>query len=220
MANGIHGFFFKTPLESTFLAWQIQEIFKDQIYAPFLVGKSDLTILDIGAFYGNASYYFSPFAKIIYAFEPTAESFEVLNLQLDFNEIKNVKAYQVAIANTDGEATFFRQATNKTMNSLTPANPNLQDTEIVKTIRLDTFFKQEGIEHVDLMKLDVEGSEYDIICGDGFANVADKIDIVTGEIHSWAGRHPNQLKDAFKNNGFTFEIIPSEAQIFVAERIK
>lgn len=219
MAKTIHGFFFKTPLESTFLAWQIQEIFKDRIYDPFLVGKSNLTILDVGSFYGNASYYFSPFAKTIYAFEPTAESFEVLNFQLDFNEITNVKPYQMAVSNTDGEATFFHQAGNKTMNSLTPANPS-QDTEKVQTIRLDTFFEQEGIEHVDLVKLDVEGMEYDIICGDGFANVADKIDLVTGEIHSWANRHPNQLKEAFKNNGFSFEIIPGEAQLFVAKKIK
>jgi FkbM family methyltransferase len=215
MAKDIHGFFFKTPLESTFLAWQIQEIFKDQIYAPFLQGKSDLTILDIGAFYGNASYYFSPFAKTIYAFEPTTESFEVLNFQLDFNEIKNVKPFQMAISNQDGESIFYHQVGNKTMNSLTPVIPT-QNTEQVKTIRLDTFFKQEGIGHVDLMKLDVEGEEAEIVCGDAFANVADKIDTIVCEVHSWMGRNRNQLLEGFKNNGFKTKQIENEADIIVA----
>ena len=68
------------------------------------------------------------------------------------------------------------------------------------------------------MKIDIEGAEYDVLCGDGFANIADKVDVVIGETHAWSNRHPNQLKEAFKMNGFKFEIIPGEAQLFVAKK--
>lgn len=220
MPNGVHAFFFKTPLESTFLPWQLQEIFKDRVYEPYLKGKKDLTILDCGAFYGNASYYFSPFAKQIYAFEPNKESYDIAKLQMEFNEIKNVKLFNMAVSNTDGKMPFYHVDINKTMSSLVPVDHNMKPSYETETMRLDTFMALEGIEHVDLMKCDIEGEEFDLFGGDGFVEVANKIDIIIGECHSWTGRHINQLVDSFKNNGFSFTQIPNQAELFVAERIK
>ena len=218
MANGVHAFFFKTPLESTFLPWQLNEIFKDKIYEPYLKNKKDLIILDLGYFYGNFSYYASPFAKKIYGFEPNKESFEVANLQLEFNEIKNVTLYNQAISNKDGLVPFFEININKTMSSLVPYDSNLKPAYEIQSVRLDTFMSSEDITHIDFMKCDIEGGEYDLFGGDGFMNVADRIDIIMGEVHSWANRQPNQLRDSFKNNGFSFESIEDQVDLFLAKR--
>jgi hypothetical protein len=79
--------------------------------------------------------------------------------------------------------------------------------------------KDEGIDHVDFMKLDVEGSEGEILAGPGFGNVADKIDTIVMETHSWGVRPPQQIKDALTNRGFKVVQIPNDASIFVATRL-
>lgn len=190
------------------------EIYKDQVYAPYLQGKKDLTILDVGGNVGITAYYFSQFAKIVHVLEPAKEHFEILKQMRDFNGLTNVKLHNVALSNEDGEAPFYHLQ-NKTMYSLTPAQMT-NDIEKVKTVRLDTFLKD--IPHVDFMKSDTEGNEYEIFCGDAFANVAYKIDTIIIEVHSWAGRNPNQLREAFKYNGFEFEQIPNDATIIIAKR--
>lgn len=215
----LHGFFFVPPIDKYFIGDQAKEIYKDQIYAPYLRGKKDLTILDIGANLGLVSYYLAPYAKVIYAFEPALEAFMTLNYMVTFNELTNIIPIQKAVSNADGQANFYHIVENKTMNSLNPIRRDEAEKETVQTIRLDTFFKEKDIQHVDIMKLDIEGGEADVICGDGFANIADKIDVVIGETHTWMGRNPFQFKDALENLGFTYEIIPGEATLFVAKRI-
>ena len=195
----------------------MSEVYKDQIYTPFTAGKKDLTILDVGAHIGIASLYFSQFAKVVYALEPSVEHFDCLTRMIAFNQIKNIKPYCLALYIKEGEYPFFHPP-NKTSYSLMNLGVDPSQSETVKTITLDHFFEQEKIDHVDLMKLDVEGSEVEILSHPTFKKVADKIDTILVESHSWNNRHPNQLKEALKNAGFTVENIPNDAQLFVAKR--
>ena len=70
-----------------------------------------------------------------------------------------------------------------------------------------------------ILKLDIEGSEVELLSSEGFSIVAPKINIIIGEIHSWNGRNPNQIKDALKTNGFNLETVPNDANIFVAKKV-
>lgn len=216
----LEAFFFNPPLENNYLGHQMAEVYKEKVYDPYFSGKKDLVIFDIGANIGVTSYYFSKFARIIHAFEPSKEHFDVLTHQLQFNGLLGkVVPHQMAIANTDGDGVFYHQG-NKTMFSLHPPSIDpTQTQEMVQTQRLDTFFRQNMIEHVDFMKLDCEGSEADIICGDGFQNVADKIDVLFLERHTWNGRHPNQLTDAIKQAGFVhIEKVPNQADLLICTK--
>lgn len=215
----LNGFFFNTPVDHIYLGHQIAEIYKERVYAPFLVDRHDLTILDVGANIGMTSYYFSQFAKIVHALEPAKEHQEVFRFMSDFNKLTNVVLHPLALSNEDSQATLFHMS-NKTMFSLKPAaiEPG-QDQEKVDTIRLDTFLKSRKIEHVDFMKLDVEGAEPEITCGEGFQKAADRIDILFLELHSWNGRNPNQIREGLKQAGFTtFETIPNDASLLVARK--
>ena len=105
------------------------------------------------------------------------------------------------------------------MNSLHMAvNDGSSPSEEVECITFDTLFANEKIEHVDFMKLDVEGSEVEVLSSEGFRKVAPKIDLIVLEIHAWNGRHPNQVKDALRGNGFTVDQIPNDANILVAKK--
>lgn len=216
-------FFFNTPIATDHVGEQLAEIYKDRVYEPYLRGKRDLTILDVGAM-GYTSYYFADFAKVVYAFEPNQESYDTLVEMLEFNKNKgwqgNVIPLKMGISNTDGEATLYHTPGNKTMTSFNPSQ-GFSDgsTEVVKTTRLDTFLKENNIEHVDFMKLDVEGTEDEILCGEGFQLAAPKIDMIIAEFHVWTKRNLNQVKDAMRQAGYTIEQIPNDASLWVAKRI-
>ena len=68
------------------------------------------------------------------------------------------------------------------------------------------------------MKLDVEGAEADILCGDGFQNIANKIDMLFLETHTWMDRNSHQIQDALQIAGFKTESIPNDASLWIARR--
>ena len=214
----VHAFYFNTPLEKNWWGHIFSEIYKDKIFAPFVEGKKDLTIIDIGANLGLTSYYFSQFAKQVYSLEPAVSHFNLLTRMIKFNEIKNIKAIPKAIWLENTKLPFFHND-NRTMYSLHMAvDDKSSPPEEVETITFDKLFEDEKIDHANLVKVDVEGSEMEILASEGFAKVAPKIDTIVVEYHSWSQRHPNQLNDALKGNGFEVSTIPSSAEIIVGRR--
>lgn len=215
----MHALFFEPPLETNFLGHIVAEVYKDGIYESLLRGRNGLTILDIGANIGVTSYYFSQFAKQVYSLEPSLEHFTIFTQMLQFNKIDNVKPIKKALWIENKKMPFGGPINNKTMRSLHMATwEGGQPQEKVDAVTLDTLFEDEKIEHVDLMKLDVEGSEAEILAGEGFKKVSPKIDTILLETHSWSGRHPNQIVEALKNNGFIVEQVPNDASILIARK--
>jgi len=211
--------FFEGKLEDNYLGHQIKEIYFDKIYEPYLADKKNLTIVDIGANIGMTSYYFSQFANKVYAIEPSLEHYTTLTNMLTFNKIENVKPIKRAIYIKSGQFPFFHNK-NKTMRSLHMAvDDKSEEAETVDCITLEELINQEKIEHIDLLKVDIEGSEVEVFSHTSFKNIANKIDTIVTERHSWNQRNPQQLIDAFKNAGFQVEIIPNQADLIVAKRI-
>lgn len=210
--------FFEGNIRENFIGHICAEIFRDGIYEPYLAGKKDLVICDIGAHVGIFSLYASAYAKIVYAIEPSLGHFTNLAHMVKFNRLTNVKPHKLAIANQDKKLKFFHNK-NKTMYSLSQSvEDKSTPPELVDCVRLDTLFKMLKIKKVDLMKLDIEGAEAEVFGGDGFANVADKIDTIVYETHAWMNRHPNQIKFSLEQRGFVVERIPNDAQLWVARR--
>lgn len=195
------------------------EVYKDRVYAPFLEGKKDLTIIDIGANIGITSYYFSQFAKQIYALEPSIEHFDVMTTMLKYNKITNVMPINKALYLKEGSFDFGGPDNNATMRSLHSATwQDGKPKETVQATTLPVLFKDFKIDHVDFCKLDVEGSETEIISSTSFKEVADKIDCMVIERHQWSGRNENQIVDALKMVGFNVTQIPNQADLIVAQR--
>lgn len=217
--HSMNGIFYEGKLENNYFGHIFAELLKDRLYAPFLTDKKDLTIIDCGANVGLFSLYVSPYAKQIYALEPALQHFNTLSHMLAFNKITNVKPIQKALYFKKTTLPFYHNE-NQTMYSLyQTVEDNSSPPEMVETITLSELFEQEKIEHVDLLKLDVEGSEIEILGSDTFREIADKIDVIVMELHSWANRNPNQAREALKNAGFKVKTAPSDANIMVATRL-
>ena len=224
----MHGIFFDPPIESNFLGHQMAEIYKDNLYRPFLMGKKELTIIDLGANVGLTSYYFSKFASKVYAIEPASEHFEALTKMIDFNNFKNIIPLKKAISIRNGTTQLFKNQTNMTSYSIDPiVNAHIEKQqwgkkpqETVECITLEKLFKDNEIKHCDFMKMDIEGSEAEILGHTSFRNLAPEIDTIVLESHLWGNRHPNQVKEALKNNGFEVSQIQKElsSELLVARK--
>lgn len=226
------GIFFEPPIESNHIGAILREVYgyidKDGlfvrgIYSQFLQGKKDLTILDIGANIGLTSQYFSQFAKKVYSLEPAKEHFACFEKMVEFNGIKNIKPINKALWIEDTKKPLIHTK-NKTMYSLhmvlmgSEQEDRQNPPEMVETTKLDTLVEQEGIKHIDFMKLDAEGTETEIFSSDSFEKVAPMIDTIVFETHMWDTRNPNQLMEALKLNNFKVQQLEADAHLFVATK--
>lgn len=212
--------YYRGDIEVNFIGHILSEVLKEGVYRPYLPPSPQGKVcLDVGANIGLTSLYFSKYFEKVYSLEPSTEHFDTFTKMVEFNKLTNIKPINKALYIDNEKHAFGGRSDNKTMRSLhTAIWENGQPTEEVQCVTLDKLFEDEGITHIDLMKLDIEGSEIEVISSSSFREVADKIDVVCGESHGWSGRHPNQLKEAFVTRGFDFTVIPNDAQIWVARR--
>jgi FkbM family methyltransferase len=140
-----------------------------------LIKNPKPVILDVGAHVGEtAARYRALFpGALIHSFEPFPPSFE--SLAAAFRADPRVVPHNVAVSETAGTAKFKVNRASVT-NSLLESDrrgddywgKNLLDTESeisVRTLALDEFCREQRIEHVDVLKIDVQGAEYAVLAG-------------------------------------------------------
>jgi FkbM family methyltransferase len=129
--------------------------------------RTAATILDIGANAGIFSLEataINPAAKIT-AFEPTPPIAEHLLQTCTLNSIQNIKVVQQAVGSSARSIYLnFCGESNEGMN-FTTTEPRATNTIIVNQVTLDLYCKKQGIEHIDLLKIDVQGNELDVLIG-------------------------------------------------------
>lgn len=136
----------------------IWEVFYENAY-PIDQAKKYRVIVDIGAHIGSFSVRCAtafPEAKI-YAFEPSPASFRAL--QLNGQPYGNMDIFNLGISDRKMTADFFLNAVNPAQNSV---SGKLGKKIVVDFISLREFFSSNRLEFIDLLKVDCEGSEYDI----------------------------------------------------------
>ena len=85
----------------------------------------------------------------------------------------------------------------------------------VETITLDYILRQTNIDHIDFLKLDVEGMESQIVTSPGFAQISPKINTIVGEYHDWGFASKDFFRGTLQSLGFHFSWIPNmEADMF------
>lgn len=207
---------FFDDIQKNYIPEILKEIYIDRIYEPFLTGRKNLVIVDAGANIGLASMYFKNFAKIVYAIEPAQSHLRNLENVITQNNITNIKILPFALSNKMGKRKLYLSP-NPTANSLMSTITG-QPSEEVQTITLDCILKNENIDHIDLLKLDVEGAESEIITSPDFIKIAQKISTIVGEWHDWGFTSRNFFADTMRAVGYQFSWKEGEASIFTCVR--
>jgi FkbM family methyltransferase len=153
--------------------------------------KEAAVIFDVGAnagIYSLAALASQP-AALVHAFEPTPEIARRLRETAQLNGLDGLFVHDAAVSSRPGHAALrrFRGETgsNEGMNFIS-ADRSERAVERVKTIRLDEFCRNENIDQVDLMKVDVQGHEYAVLQGAEGLVSGGKLKNVFLELN-WAG---------------------------------
>lgn len=124
---------------------------------------ADFVFIDIGANVGAYALFVAAQAKgrcRVLAIEPQPDIFERLIYNIRQNEFPSVKAIECAISDSDGEITLFIDQSNRGETSVRVVSPEGERSAIRVSARtLLTIVREEGYDHIDAIKLDVEGAE-------------------------------------------------------------
>ena len=191
-------FYPDVDFKTLFIPYIYKEIYLDNIYVDVTNNRTDMTIIDVGANIGIVTDYLRPYAKKVYALEPSAQHFEALKKNKEHNGWDNVEIFNLALADQDGEMELHTNDVNKTCHSLTLDYK--QGGEKVPVMRFDTFMEKNKIDEVDFCKFDVEGAEDMILRSEGFINIAKKIKAMEVEMHfpTWPQLVEHMIKLGFK----------------------
>ena len=136
-------------------------------------------VVDAGANIGVAALYFRalyPGAEL-HCFEPASENFALLERNL--GSFDGVELNQAAVGAQAGELELHLNPHAAT-HSLIDAQEG-GETEVVPVLDLASYLDERNIERVDLLKVDVEGSELDLLRGLG-RHLA-RVRVIVGEMH-------------------------------------
>lgn len=188
-----------TDLMALTHVWLIEEYAKKN----FDIKLSD-TVIDVGAHIGLFTLYASQSCKIgnIYSYEPVKENFEILKENMNINNLKNVKIFNLAVSNSNSTITLFMNNDESGHSMFSESSENI----IVKSTSLMKIFDDNKIKECNFLKLDCEGAEYEIIekLPSTYFEMIEKIIIEYHMVDS----HPElleKLQNKLSANNFKFE---------------
>ena len=156
----------------------VHELFVRDEYGSIALPPDARVVLDVGANIGLASLELRlrfPHARII-ACEPDPGAYETLMANVAGDP--GIEIHRVALSDHDGETTFWTSATavvssiHRTLDGQHPVQ--------VPTRTLRSFLDHVGVDHVDLLKLDVEGAEAQVLAD---PEPLKRVGALVGEIH-------------------------------------
>ena len=131
---------------------------------PNLDLNSNSIVIDLGSNRGRFSLAVSNFGAKVFAFEPNFEAFIYSRIKL--KKFQNVSIFNVAISNQSGLIKLYHHLNYSkdplgysVSSSLLSEKSNVSNTDfaLVPTIDINEIFKE--FDRIDLLKIDVEGSE-------------------------------------------------------------
>ena len=173
----------------------------------YLIKNDSPIIIDVGANLGDTLDEFKLWwpNSSVYCFEPQEECWLLLSERANQYTEENVKVIKKAVGNKDGEKLVFyshdissgTSGFNKVNMSSSDSiqlnkleSGNLSDREKytcqfnhereIITVRLDKYFEEQNIKHVDLMKIDTQGFEPEVLEGAG--SMLEHVDVILTEL--------------------------------------
>lgn len=187
--------------------------------------RSKMTILDIGGCEGEESIRYSrifPFA-FIYIFEPVPKNQKLVVENIEKYQPNNIELVPMAAADEDGSTEFYVSSGhpdsngeydwdfgNKSSSLLAPQENNnpawleFNEKIEVQTISLHSFLKENEINEVDFVHMDVQGAELKVLRGaKDFIHIIKAIWLEVTDVELYKGQPLRTDVEVFMSgNGF------------------
>lgn len=163
--------------------------------------RADDVVIDLGANVGEVSEYFIPKRAIIHAYEPNPYAFDLLTKRV--GKYGNITLYPAAVSNQNGKMPLFLHKSHgegevhfSQASSLQGDKSNVSGDSVEVDV-LDIKDVLSKADHIKLIKIDIEGGEYDIM--EDILDQGDKIDYILLETHekkneAFAARHEKLMQ--------------------------
>jgi FkbM family methyltransferase len=185
-----------------------------------IINSKKPVILDVGANIGAFTILaVKLFGRArIFDFEPDKENFKILNKNIILNNFEDrVIISDLALDKESGEKTFYIHK-KEYAHSLLPRDANDQAGSVkIKSTTIEEIFKKYNFDKIDLLKLDIEGLEYEIIYNlpqEYFS----KIDNIVLEIHDREGFSCEELVKFLEKNGYNVIQSAGNEKVYRAAR--
>jgi len=148
-------------------------------------------VLDIGSNIGTFGIYLNHLNRhtdfMLHAFEPFPDNAALTEENFKLNGLSHYCIHRQAISGSSGTAQFdiSGQFDAMCLNDITMGKETME----VETITLSAFCRQKNIEHIRLLKMDIEGSEFDVFRADA-EFICRHVDILFTEYH-FSSKHRN-----------------------------
>jgi FkbM family methyltransferase len=183
-------------------------------------------VIDVGANKGQSIDFFlsiNPSCKI-FAIEPNQELFKAL--QSKYSHKDNIQLFNFGISSNQGEKMFHENVFDYTSSFETLNNDSaylkkkskvlgvkpqniINKSYLVPVLTLDSFIQNNKLEHIDILKIDTEGHEFDCLSGLFTDDKKLAIKYIQIESHNddmYQNRKSfNEIKDLLNKNNF-FEL--------------
>lgn len=179
----------------------LREHFCDRQYENLVDIEEGDVVVDVGFNYGIFSLgALRKGASKIYGFEPNKNIFEKLK---DFPRKDIVEIYNLAVSNVNQILTFY-EGDNTLGSSLLDVVGDFKESYQVNCINFFEFISEKNITKIDFLKVDCEGTEYEIFesIPDNFFKKIKKIHV---EFHNNDGERVKLLTNKLDRNGFEWQ---------------
>lgn len=171
----------------------------------FELSRQKGIIIDAGAHVGLYTLLASVGAKTVIALEPDERMFEILSNNVGRNGLRNVVLLKSALSNENGSTRFYRRGNTQLGSIRSRKNIEPVMVDAISLERLLTESIRGPSRDVDLLKLDIEGSEFDVI-QDSQDDTLDRVRRIVAEIHTEHGS-VQVLKRKLETCGFSYVIL-------------
>jgi len=177
--------------KNTWMIPALRKEFEENNYEKFFSVEQDDVVVDIGASAG-------PFAfgilkqkpsKVI-CLEPHSALFQTL--KKNFDENHNVICLNQGIAASDANV-LFTGLYNDDLDSSYVGDQLWSKTQLGQGITFKTLIQTQNLNHIDFLKIDCEGGEYDVFNEENFDWIMKNVRKIVGEWHF----HSSELKEKF-----------------------
>jgi FkbM family methyltransferase len=173
--------------------------------------KEGDTVIDIGAHIGRytitSSKQVGKTGKVV-AIEADPDNFQLLKRNIVLNNLTNVLPLNYAVFSTRTRMKLYEQSASAKYNSLMLARAAKTKNYVeVNADTLDSILKQNGINQVNWIKIDVEGAEYEVLKGSTEMLSSENVSLLV-EIHNIEDpSHYHNIVDFLKHRNYemTFE---------------
>lgn len=135
----------------------------------------------------------TPRSITVHALEPGPANLKLLNMVRDWSNHSEFFVHQVAVSNQNGFVRFPVQRAGSEVGWILNSDSDSKDSVEVRSITLDSFFEENQLEDVDILKIDTEGFDPDALRGAQSVIAMKKAKVIQFEYHKlnlWSPTHP------------------------------